>query len=132
MVTRIRTAAGTSVALALGAFVSVGLTGCTQPDDAVQGVARAACEQRMGPAIVAWWRDQYDETPWKVVDTRGSGVQEASDSSSAATVLDVSGTSSVQRDEVGQRTAVRWSCEARYSSADPQTVTATVEEITLR
>lgn len=130
MVTRIRTAAG--VALALGVLASVGLSGCTQPDDAVQGVARATCEQRMGPAIVAWWRDQYDETPWKVVDTRGSGVEEASDSSSPATVLDVSGTSSVQRDEVGERTGVRWSCAVRYSSADPQTVTATVEEITLR
>ncbi|QKS21012.1 hypothetical protein HUN58_14745 [Curtobacterium sp. Csp1] len=124
MGTRITTAA--AVALAL-----VALTGCTQqPTSASQGAVKAACEKKVGPSVVAWWRDQYDETPWKVIDTHSLGIEKGSESTADATVFYVSGESSVQREETGNMAeAVRWSCFAQYTADDPQTVSASIREI---
>ncbi len=100
------------------------------PAELLRRGAQAACEKRVGPAIVAWWRDEYGVTPWKVSHTRSTGVEQGAGDASAASV---SGESSVQRDEHGAATVgVLWSCSARTAADDPSTVSATIREITLR
>lgn len=124
---RTSTVAATAVVVVL-----VALTGCTQQQTSFDGVARAACEAKIGPAIVAWWRDGYGQTPWKVVDTRTTAVEDGPGTSDDATAVTVSGTSSVQREEDGKATEpVEWSCAAQTSADDPSTVSATIREITL-
>ncbi|AIV40706.1 MULTISPECIES: hypothetical protein [unclassified Curtobacterium] len=124
---RTRTVAATAVVVVL-----VALTGCTKQQTSFDGVARAACETRVGPAIVAWWRDQYGTTPWKVVDTRSTGVEQRSSGPSGVTVAAVTGESSVRREEHGTATEpVEWSCSAQTTADDPSTVSATIREITL-
>lgn len=125
---RSRTVAATVVVVVL-----VALTGCTRQQTAFDGVARAACETKVGPAIVAWWRDEYGMTPWKVVDTRSTGVEQGPAGQSGTASASVTGESSVQREERGTVTEpVAWSCSAQTSADDPSTVTATIQEVTLR
>ncbi|MDT0210944.1 hypothetical protein [Curtobacterium sp. BRD11] len=125
---RTRTVAATAVVVAL-----VVLTGRTQQQTSFDGVARAACETRVGPAIVAWWRDGYGMTPWKVVDTRSTSVEDGPGGSDEVTTVIVTGESSVQRVEDGEATEpVEWSCSAQTRADDPTTVSATIREITLR
>lgn len=125
---RSRTVAATVVVVVL-----VALTGCTRQQTAFDGVARAACETKVGPAIVAWWRDEYGMTPWKVVDTRSTGVEKSPAGQSGTASASVTGESSVQREERGTVTEpVAWSCSAQTSADDPSTVTATIQEVTLR
>lgn len=125
---RSRTVAATAVVVVL-----VALTGCTGQQTSFDGVARAACEKKVGPAIVAWWRDEYGMTPWKVVDTRSTGVEQGQGGPSGAAVASVTGESSVQREEQGTVTEViEWSCSAQTSADDPASVSATIREITLR
>lgn len=122
----------TAAAAAAAAIVLVALTGCTPPSP-FQGVARAACEKKVGPAVVVWWRDQYAQTPWKVVDTHTTGIEQRSGQPSGTTVFSVSGESAVQREERGSATdRLRWSCSARTTVDDPSTVSASVLEIRFR
>ncbi|MFJ6170593.1 hypothetical protein [Curtobacterium sp. NPDC092190] len=123
---RTRTVAATAVVVVL-----VALTGCTQQQTSFDGVARAACETRVGPAIVAWWRDQYGTTPWKVVDTRSTAIEQGRGDPPGATAVTVTGRSSVQREEHGKAAEpVVWSCSARTTADDPSSVSATIREIT--
>ncbi|KTR48651.1 hypothetical protein NS359_14570 [Curtobacterium oceanosedimentum] len=125
---RSRTVAATAVVVVL-----VALTGCTRQQTAFDGVARAACETKVGPAIVAWWRDEYGMTPWKVVDTRSTGVEQGAGGRGGAASASVVGESAVQRDERGPVTQpVAWSCSVQTSADDPSSVSATIQEITLR
>ncbi|QCR44212.1 hypothetical protein C1N91_12470 [Curtobacterium sp. SGAir0471] len=125
---RSRTVAATAVVVLL-----VALTGCTRQQTAFDGVARAACETKAGPAIVAWWRDEYGMTPWKVVDTHSTGVEQGAGGSSGAASASVTGESSVQREERGTASeTIEWSCSVQTSADDPSTVSATIQEITLR
>ncbi|MET3638224.1 hypothetical protein [Curtobacterium oceanosedimentum] len=125
---RTRTVAATAVVVVL-----VALTGCTRQQTAFDGVARAACETKVGPAIVAWWRDEYGTTPWKVVDTRSTSVERGQGGPSEMATASVTGESSVQREEHGVTTKpVEWSCSVQTSADDPSAVSATIREITLR
>ncbi len=125
---RTRTVAATAVVVVL-----VALTGCTRQQTSFDGVARAACETKVGPAIVAWWRDEYGMTPWKVVDTRSTGVEQGEGGPSGAASVSVTGESSVQREEHGATTKpVEWSCSVQTSADDPSAVSLTIREITLR
>ncbi|MDM7890709.1 hypothetical protein [Curtobacterium caseinilyticum] len=120
------------VAATAAAFVLVALAGCTQPSP-LRGVAQAACEKKVGPAIVVWWRDQYGETPWKVLDVHSTDVEQESGSPSGAAVFSVSGESSVQRDEDRTATeAVRWSCSAQTRVDDSTSVEASIQEVAFR
>ncbi|MCL9665845.1 hypothetical protein L2091_11480 [Curtobacterium albidum] len=122
-----------TVAATAVVVVLVALTGCTRQQTAFDGVARAACETKVVPTIVAWWRDEYGMTPWKVVDTRSTGVEQGAGGPSGAASASVTGESSVQREERGTATErVAWSCSVQTSADDPSTVTATIQEITLR
>lgn len=123
---RSRTVAATAVVVVL-----VALTGCTGQQTSFDGVAQAACEKKVGPAIVMWWRDGYGATPWKVVDTHSTAVEKGPGDSSGATSVTVTGRSSVQREEHGKAAEpVVWSCSARTTADDPSSVSATIREIT--
>lgn len=125
---RTRTVAATAVVVVL-----VALTGCTRQQTSFDGVARAACETKVGPAIVAWWRDEYGMTPWKVVDTRSTGVEQGEGAPGGVASASVTGESSVQREEHGATTKpVEWSCAVQTSAEDPSTVSVAIREITLR
>ncbi|MDP9735048.1 hypothetical protein [Curtobacterium sp. 260] len=72
-------------------------------------------------------------TPWKIVDTRSTSVEDGPGGSDEVTTVIVTGESSVQRVEDGEATEpVEWSCSAQTRADDPTAVSATIQEITLR